>query len=227
ADLVIMGHLPDQMALHQSLRSMTRPESLARIQSARLKTPASLPPLEVVGCADHQRIAQTIADRSITIVRYEGQLPLHPGPDDRIAVITPTPTDLTPADTSSRVEILLAEAIRQRHPKVVAFELPPQASSEQIAAVAQAVAGAYQVIVGTINAVQDPSQANLVQALYQRGQPPIVVALRTPYDLTVFPMIKTYLCAYGIRPVTMEAVARVLLGEIEPTGILPCTIPGI
>jgi len=81
--------------------------------------------------------------------------------------------------------------------------------------------------VGTINASPDSEQAALVQALYERVQSPLVVALRTPYDLVAFPMITSYLCAYGIRPVTMEAVARVLFGEIEATGILPCAIPDV
>jgi hypothetical protein len=40
-------------------------------------------------------------------------------------------------------------------------------------------------------------------------------------------MIETYLCAYGIRSTTTEAVARVLFGEIEARGVLPCAIPGI
>jgi len=226
-DLVLLGHLPDQMALHQSLKLLARPDALARIQAARLKTPYELPPLDIVGSAEHQAIAQQIADRSITLVRQANQLPLRPGPEDLIVVITPTPTDLTPADTSSHVDIVLANAIRQRHARVKAFELPPQASREQIAALLQAVEAAHTVIVGTINAVQDRSQIDLIEALYQRGQSPIVVALRAPYDLMAFPMIPTYLCAYSIRPVTMEAVARVLFGEIEPTGILPCTIPGV
>ena len=70
-------------------------------------------------------------------------------------------------------------------------------------------------------------QAALVQALHARGQQVIVVSMRTPYDLSVFPMVETYLCAYGIRDVNTEAVARVLFGEIAATGVLPCAIPGI
>jgi len=224
-DLVLMGHLPDQMGLHQRLSHLARAESLRRIQAAREKSPAELPPLDVVGCAEHRALAQEIADRSITLVR--GDLPLRFTPDMSIAVITPTPADLTPADTSSAVEIQLAAAIARRHRNVQAFQLPPNASDRQVAEIVQAVEHADVVVVGTINAVQDPAQANLVQSLYRRNHAPIVVALRTPYDLTVFPMITTYLCAYGIRPVTMEAVAKVLFGEIEATGVLPCAIPGI
>jgi beta-N-acetylhexosaminidase len=108
---------------------------------------------------------------------------------------------------------------------VQALELPHRATADAIAAILGATAQADHVIVGTIRAEHDASQSQLVQALCQRGQSPVVIALRTPYDVIGFPMVETYLCAYGIRPVTMEAVARVLFGEIEARGVLPCAIP--
>jgi beta-N-acetylhexosaminidase len=81
------------------------------------------------------------------------------------------------------------------------------------------------VIVGTINAAWDSGQAALVRELERRGKEPIVIALRTPYDCVAFPMIQTYLCTYGIRPASIEAVTRVLFGEIEARGVLPCALP--
>jgi beta-N-acetylhexosaminidase len=50
--------------------------------------------------------------------------------------------------------------------------------------------------------------------------------MRTPYDLTAFELVDSYLCTYGIRPVSMEAAARVLFGEVEARGVLPCAIGG-
>jgi beta-N-acetylhexosaminidase len=225
ADLALLGHLPDQIMLSRELALMTQRGSLARIQAAREKIPQVLPALDVVGCAEHQNTAQAIADQSITLVRNGGQLPLRPNPDDLIAVITPQPVDLTPADTSSQVRIRLAEKIQQRHRRVQALELPHRAAADDIAAILDAAAQADHVIVGTISAEHDASQMQLVQTLCQRGQSPVVIALRTPYDVIGFPKVETYLCAYGIRPVSMEAVARVLFGEIAARGVLPCAIP--
>jgi len=227
ADLVLLGHLPDQFDLIDEMRPLERPEAVRRIQALREGTRGSWPALDVVGSTAHQQIAQTIADRSITRVRDGGRLPLHPGPDDTIVVITPQPVNLTPADTSASVEIALADRIRQRHPRTQALQVPYPASISDVSAILQAAQGATIVIVGTITAERDEGQAALVRALHARGQQPIVVALRTPYDLMAFPMVETYLCAYGIRRVSMEAVARVLFGEIEACGVLPCPIPGI
>ncbi len=227
-DLALLAHLEDQFAIRDRVAHLSNPAALARIQAARVAVPRDLPPFDVVGCAEHQQIAQTIADRSITVVRdSHARLPLRPGADDTILVITPEPADLTPADTSSLATIRLADAIRQRHPQTRALELPHHASESDISAILREAQSADCVIVGTISADQQPDQTALVQALYKQGHAPVVVALRTPYDLIAFPQVDTYLCAYSIRAVTTEAVARVLFGEIEARGVLPCPIPGI
>ena len=224
-DLVLLAHLPDQLALAEQVRHMAQPDAVARIHNMRASVPHTLPPLDVVGCAAHQQIAQTIAESSITLHRDGGMLPLCPGADDVIAVITAQRAHLTPADTSADVQIALADAIRQRHPRTQAYQLPRHAAPGDISAILTATRSAQYVIVGTIAADQDQAQAELVNALHARGQQPVVIALRTPYDLVAFPQIETYLCAYSIRAVTTEATARVLFGEIPATGVLPCPIP--
>ncbi len=226
ADLVLLGHLPDQFALHDETVDLWDQNAVRRIQAMRQRIPDTRPPLRVIGCEEHQQIAQRIADQSITVVRGQ-RVPLSVTPDQMIAVVTPHPEDLTPADTSSQVRISLADAIRRRHPLVQSIEMPYQADEKAIDAVLQGTEQAHTVIVGTIRADMDSSQAKLVKALHQRDQNLIVVALRTPYDIQAFPMIQTYLCSYGIRSVSMEAVAKVLFGEITAQGILPCRIPGM
>ena len=73
------------------------------------------PPLDVVGCAEHQALAAELARRSITLVRNDdGLLPLRPAADARVAVVQSMPADLTPADTSSMVPPTLASALRRR-----------------------------------------------------------------------------------------------------------------
>jgi len=39
-------------------------------------------------------------------------------------------------------------------------------------------------------------------------------------------MIRSYLCAYGIRPVTTEAIARVLLAKSRLPGFCPVRFRG-
>ena len=224
-DLVLMAHLPDQLAMTQEMLGDENEGARARIDRARRAAPllSTQPPLDVIGSAEHHAIAQAIADASITRVR--GAQPLHLAEDAEIAVITVHPVNITPADTSLGERILLAEAIRARHARTTTLEIDYQA--DQITGVIEAAANADVVIIGTICADQDPSQAALVRELHRLGKQPMVVSLRTPYDLRAFPEIENYLCAYSYRPTSVEAVARVLFGEIEARGVLPCTIPGV
>jgi beta-N-acetylhexosaminidase len=225
-DLVLLAHLPEQIEMTAEMLPLENPASQGRILRARQAAPRALPPLDVIGSAEHRAVAQAIADASITRVRDNGSLPLRPPADDEIAVVTIRPTNITPADTSLGEKIPLAEAIRARHPRTTTHELNYQAAQGDVIAILNAVSGADTVIVGTLCADQDASQAALVNELIRLGKHPIVVSLRTPYDLRAFPQIETYLCAFSYRPVTCEAIARVLFGEIEARGVLPCTIPG-
>ena len=92
------------------------------------------PPLDVVGCADHQALAAELARRSITLVRNDDRLlPLKPAADARIAVVQSMPADLTPADTSSTVRPTLASALRRRLPGVEEILLPAVPTEADIA----------------------------------------------------------------------------------------------
>lgn len=222
-DLILLGHIPDQMTLAQQFAGEESAESVARIERAQANIPRVQPPLGLVGSDAHRRIAQEIADSSITLVRdTAANLPLSPADGQRIAVLTFEPVDMTPADTSSGVTIRLADAVKMRHKDVqpITFSLNPDA--DEILDIVAQTADADIIIIGTARAEHYPGQGELVAALSAQNKPLITVALRTPYDILAYPQVATYLCAYGIRDVTTEAVARVLFGEIAPQGTLPC-----
>jgi beta-N-acetylhexosaminidase len=152
-------------------------------------------------------------------------LPLRPAAAEQIGVITVRPADLTPADTSSFVQVRLPQTIAQRHANVLHIEIPHAPDADEIRAAVERLQHVSTVIAGTISADHYPQQGALLDALRQQGKAVIAVAMRTPYDLIAYPAVSTYLCAYGIRDATTEAIARVLFGEIEPSGVLPCRIP--
>jgi beta-N-acetylhexosaminidase len=149
------------------------------------------------------------------------QLPLRPKADGTIAVIVPQPKDLTPADTSSYDKPALAAAIRAYHDRVEEIVMPIEPGEADVAALADRVAGADRIIVGTINAYQHRGQVALINTLIDRGQSVIAIALRMPYDVSVTPRVPTCLCAYSLQPASLEAVAKVLWGQIAASGQLP------
>ncbi|MCY4061677.1 MAG: hypothetical protein OXG53_04850 [Chloroflexi bacterium] len=70
-------------------------------------------------------------------------------------------------------------------------------------------------------------QASIVRALQEEaGDRLIVVALRDPYELAEYPEIGTYVCSFSFRPCAAQAAAQVLLGEVEPGGRSPVSVPG-
>ncbi len=54
----------------------------------------------------------------------------------------------------------------------------------------------------------------------------IVVALRDPYQLAEYAEIGTFVCSFSFRPSAAVAAAEALLGEIEPRGRTPVSVPG-
>ena len=186
------------------------------------------PDLDVVGCADHQALASELAARSITLVRNDdGLLPLRPDDGERIGVIQPQPTNMTPADTSAKVPPLLAEAIRRRHGQTESFVVEHSPSESQIAELVGRLAGHDLIVLGTTAASLLPAQAALANAVLALGKPTVNIALRTPWDIASFPEARTYVCSYGILPPTIEALAAALFGEAAFSGHLPVAISGL
>lgn len=225
-DLVLLGHMEDQPDLIAAFRGRHFASSLARIERVRRALPARLPTLDVVGSQEHRELAQEIADAAVTVVRA-ARLPLRLDPGDTLAVVTVRAGNLTPADTSGGVDVRLADQVAARHARTRALDLTYGASQEHVSAAVAAVLDAAVVVVGTVDAGNDASQVAFLQALRQAGHNPIVIALRTPFDLTAAPWLETYICAYGIREPNTEAAVRVLFGEIHAAGRVPCRMPTI
>ena len=183
------------------------------------------PPLDVVGCDEHQALAAELARRSITLVRDDDRLlPLQPAPDARIAIIQSMPVDLTPADTSSRVPPTLASALRRRLAGVEEILLPGTPQAADLAGLRDRLATFDLVVVGTFSAHLQAAQAELAATVLAAGKPTVTLALRTPWDLLAYPSARTHVCSYGILPPSMEAMAAALLGEAPFLGRSPVAI---
>jgi beta-N-acetylhexosaminidase len=61
--------------------------------------------------------------------------------------------------------------------------------------------------------------------LEDTGKPVVVASMRNPYDIMAFPSVDANVLTYGNQSVSVKALAKVLTGEVNPTGKLPVTIP--
>ncbi|MDQ7820760.1 MAG: beta-N-acetylhexosaminidase [Armatimonadota bacterium] len=175
-----------------------------RIRAVKDRIPARADAAPV-GLPAHRQIAQAIADRAVTMVRCaRGLVPISSG---RVAVVD-LASPLDPV-ASSLADALRAVGLRA--------ELHPAAAFEAVSGVVVAVTSGR----GIHPAAEVAGLADRV------GERLVVVGLGAPYELMAFPRVSTYLAAYGPDPASLTAVARVLAGQVRPTGRLPVALPGL
>ncbi len=173
----------------------------------------------VVGAPDHLADAQEITDHTTTFIKNDaGVLPL--SDDSRRVLVTGRNDAVLLGDT---VANHLSNSIRARGQTVTTFGTSASPTPAQID---QAVALAAQVdlvVVTTNNA--NAAQQDLVGALLASGKPVVWAGVRNPYDIAGNTSAPTYLATYGFTPGSLESLARVMFGEVNPSGKLPVTIP--
>ena len=199
--------------------------SRGRVDALRawLATAGPAPDLAVVGSTEHRALSRKLAERSITLAR--GPLTDLP-PHATILAIMPEPTDLTPADTSSTVAPGLGRALRTRFSSVEEVVVGIAPTDAEIAGARARAARVDAVVVGTIDAIRQSAQAELVRALAGTVNRTVAVALRTPWDVALYPADVPAICTYSILPDSLDALAAALAGAIPFRGRLPVSVPG-
>lgn len=171
--------------------------------------------MKTVGTPSHLATAQDIADRGITAIANDaGLLPLKQKPATTLVTGWGVSTTAT-----------LAEKLTAHGTQATAYQTGQAPTDAQIA---QAVADAKNVdlvVVLTNNIGGFPLQTKLLDALQATGKPVVAVAAQIPYDAGYPSAVKTWLATYGYIGPTLEALAKVILGETKPVGKLPVDIP--
>ena len=179
----------------------------------------------VVSRAEHVQRAQEAADRSITAVRNrDNLLPLTTGRNiasivyaadydpftgrtfhNTLALAIPGVRTVTLNATSDAVDIARAAAIADSA-DVVLFSPYVRVTAGKTGL------GIPQPVAAMINATS-------------KKKPTVIISFGSPYILSQFPDIGTYVLAWGQWDVSQRAAARALAGVIPITGRLPIAIP--
>lgn len=180
--------------------------------------------------AENQSLAQQIAAAALTLVKNEeGLLPLKLAPEEEIYLLSFHHQGLTLAEEGTGSDSGLSQALKKRHHRTRERVLSLSPTAETIERVLGELRASRPglVLIATEDAGLAQGQVTLVKEIAATGLPLVVVALRTPYELALFPEVKTFVAAYSFQPVTLEALAGLLWGEFLPTGKLPVSIPGL
>jgi beta-N-acetylhexosaminidase len=158
---------------------------------------------------EHITLSRELAKKAITLIRDpQGLIPLK-------AVAAPLIVE--PAAVPDHTQYLGLNG--------ATLTIDTQPGTAQIADVLHAAQDKRLVLVPVNDLDINTDQLKLVQDLAEAGNPVIVIAHRNPFDTTRLPENVTILITYGFNPPIRDALADVLLGKIEPSGVLPVTLP--
>ncbi|AVG11339.1 putative beta-hexosaminidase A [Paenibacillus larvae subsp. larvae DSM 25430] len=175
-----------------------------------------------VGTLKHQKLAERLYERSITVVKDEGLLPLDKQAKT-LAVWTEVRTG-TEIDEVIAQQGTLGAYLSERMGNVQEIRIGTEPTDDERQKVLEAASLAEQIIFVSYNASFVPQQLGLIKSLEEVRDRFIVIAGRNPFDLKDLPTVKTFVSCYENRPMAMQAAAKVLTGETAPTGRLPVSI---
>ncbi len=223
----------------------------------RMKASVGLNRNRFVGLSDVQNdiarpenvaIAQSVADRAVTLVSDPGKLiPLEAQEGSS--------ADRNPAQGSRMVTVIFSDRprgsdggrafaleLRKRAPDATVVFVDPTNSSyvfnhvitavseaRSVIAVAESVPNPRRTTEGRANgsAALDSGPLQLLSEIIKiAGAKTILVAFGNPYTGGSIPSVQTYVCTFSNTVVSASSLARALFGEIPIHGRLPVTIPG-
>jgi beta-N-acetylhexosaminidase len=186
----------------------------------------------IVGGKETLGLADEIAAHAITLVRNDaGLLPLN---------LPPMATILNLAITNGDDRLFITQpfvsTLARSGRKIVTIVLDDRSSQAEVKK-ALDFAGRADLVIASLYgrvrtgqarsvALPEPGEKAL-EALIDRQTPIVGISFGNPYLLGSFPKLQTYLVAYGDMQSLQEAGAEAMLGQIDVTGRLPISLPGL
>ena len=179
-------------------------------------------------------LAREIAEHAITLVRNDDNLVPLRGlkPEARVFNLA-----ITNGDDRQWIANAFVDTIARSGHKIDTTVLDDRSSDAEVQKALQAANRADVVIASLYGRVRtgqarsvglpDPG-AKALSALIMSSRVPVIgISFGNPYLLQSFPELRTYVVAYGDMPSLQQAAARALLGQIDVTGKLPISLPGL
>ncbi len=229
-DAVTKGRLKEQR-IDQSARKVLAAKFDLDLVKQRL---TSLDAIDVnVAGNEATGLAREIAEHAITLVRNDDQLvPLkNLKPDAHIFNLA-----ITNGDDRLWIANAFVNAFGRSGGKLETVVLDDRSTEAEVKKALEKASSADVVIASLYGRVRtgqarsvglpDPGAKALAE-LISRRMKVVAISFGNPYLLQSFPELRTYVVAYGDMPSLQQAAARALAGEIDVTGKLPISLPGL
>ncbi|CAN5709551.1 hypothetical protein BH23GEM6_BH23GEM6_22940 [soil metagenome] len=224
-DAVESGRLSESR-IDLSVRRLLAAKARAGLMGSRLVELEAVS--EVVGVRAHTSVANTVAERSITLVRdRDGAVPVPMATRNILSVTYARPSDLVAGRAFDA-------ALRNSGAHVTSVRIDERTTEAELRALRSQlelsdllVASAYvaPLIDAEITFTTGDGFAAFVQEVAGSGKPLVALSFGSPYLLSTFPDVPAYLVAWGGAEISQRAAARALLGQIPITGTLPVSLP--
>lgn len=173
-------------------------------------------------------LAQSVAERALTLVKDDKHLFPIPDPDGSCVVI------MGESQFSFRGETLVNE-LHSRAPGVTAYVVNPSMPPALLSLIAADMSHCKQVYAAAFvtvaanrgNVALEGGLNSFLNTLVNGPAPVALISLGNPYLLRDFPNVSSYLAAFSTTTTSESAIAKAILGDIPIGGKLPVSIPGI
>ena len=184
----------------------------------------------LVGTPAHLAIAQEVADRSMTLLRNDGILPVAAGVLAHTVNINVEKTDGDPSPSQ------LAGKLTATFPGMASYTLTPNMDPAQYERIMPAVAAADLVIIsmfvqrdraGSATPVRPADLAFLQRVVAAKPHAVLVMSFGNPHLVRTLPAAPAFITGYGERgwygnqPVYFDSFIKLLKGDLKPTAKLP------
>ena len=216
------GRIPESR-IDQSVTKLLRLKQEMGLHEER-EVPLDVVP-QVVGIPEHTRIAQEVAQRSITLIRNQRNLlPLLGTRTARVMSVT----------FRSRTDVLASRyfdaRLRETYPRLVTTRVDEQTNSAVYEDLERRSHRSNLVVVSVYSnfagRVELPDEmVEFVNELARARITHVVVSFGNPYLISEFPDAQAYVLAWSSASVSQRAAATALLGGIEISGRTPTGMP--
>lgn len=238
---VRLGEIPESR-IDQSVRRILSAKRAVGLHQERSFDLGSI--RETVGHAHHRDLAETIARRSITLVRNEKQLlPIRTTPGRQLLIVAVRDEEdqrtaihrYSSPLTSEPAGTYFAGKLREYHPLLKQRLLDPRSNQQEIDEMIAAAKSADLILIhsyamarsGGGDLILPDQMQNALKQLDQLDKPIGVVSFGDPYFIRYTPDADAYMAAWSSSEPSVSAAVEIIVGRNRPTGTLPITIPDV
>ncbi|MFW5736929.1 MAG: beta-N-acetylhexosaminidase [Halanaerobium sp.] len=169
----------------------------------------------------HQRTAQKLAEKALTLVKNEGVFPLSNPKNKKITVIDFEMDRVSLAENEGAKRNLFVNDLQGEFGDLEYLRL--EENNVISAAEQKKLDQSDLIIVCTYNALANTEQAALAEKLAENNKV-VVLALRNPYDYRLIEKTQAFITTYDYSPAAQKAAADFFLGKMDAGGQLPISV---